>query len=233
MSDRQPTGNARRAPLDLGELFRRLSQAYGPQGWWPAETAEEMIVGAILVQNTAWRNVEKALASLKAADRLSLRAIDQTPLDELAALIRSSGFYREKAKKLKAFAAHVHTRYAGNLAALLAGEPRELRRELLALRGIGPETADSIILYAAGQPIFVVDAYTRRLFARLGLPVASEYDAIQRYCHERLATDARLFNEYHALIVRHAVVHCRARPRCAGCPLAEVCPSFAPGSAHD
>jgi endonuclease III related protein len=186
-----------------------------------------MIVGAFLVQNTAWSNVEKAIARLKTAGMLSPEAIQRTSEGELAGLIRSSGYFRQKAKKVKAFVAHLFARHGGSLERLLSQDAGALRQELLALHGVGPETADSIVLYAANQPIFVVDAYTRRLLDRLGLLRQPTYDAVQAYCHARLPLDAPLFNELHALIVRHSVVHCRARPICAGCPLLDVCPTGA------
>jgi endonuclease-3 related protein len=212
--------------LSLSQLYERLLARYGPQDWWPAEDAFEMIVGAILTQNTSWKNVERAIASLKAAALLSLAAIEVTPSDELARVIRSSGFHRVKAGRLKAFVAHVRAQHAGDLAAMLAQDGLTLRRELLGVPGIGPETADCIVLYGGRWPSFVADAYARRLFDRLGLLSLPSYEDVQKYCHAHLPADSRLFSEYHALIVRHSIVHCRARPRCRGCPVADDCPSF-------
>lgn len=208
---------------DLLDLYDRLFARYGPQHWWPAESDVEMVVGAFLVQNTAWANAEKAVSALKAADRLRVEALDALTRDELAELIRSSGFHRQKAARIKGFVAHLAQRHGGSLERLLARPTADLRAELLSLDGVGPETADSIVLYAARQPSFVVDAYTRRLFYRLGWSERPTYETIQARCHQELPRDSALFNEFHALIVRHAVVHCRARPRCAGCPLLDRC----------
>lgn len=212
-------------PLRLTELYERLFRFYGPQHWWLAEGTFEMIVGAILTQNTSWKNVERAIARLKETGNLSPEAIARMPSEELAELIRSSGFFRMKARKLKAFVEHLEAHHNGRLESLFDRDASELRRELLGIHGIGPETADSIVLYGAGKPTFVVDAYTCRLFERLGLLSGPTYDHVQQFCHENLPTDAPLFNEFHALIVRHSVVHCRKRPLCAGCPLVAHCPS--------
>jgi endonuclease-3 related protein len=202
-----------------------LYAAYGPQRWWPGETAVEVIVGAILTQSAAWTNVEKALSNLTAAGALSPEGLRALAEDQLAALIRPSGYFNDKARKLKAFVALLDERYGGDLDRMLASPVDELRAALLATHGIGPETADSILLYAAGQPVFVIDAYTRRTFSRLGfLPEGDSYHGWQRLFMRALPSDAPLFNEYHALIVRHGKEVCRKRPLCARCPLAAVCP---------
>lgn len=223
-----PDGEVRRLmnQIDPYQLYERLFATYGPQHWWPAEGTFEMIVGAILVQNTAWTNAAKAIARLKSADLLSPEALLAVPEADLAEQIRSSGYFNAKARKLKAFVTHLAEHHGNGLKSLFAQETHTLREELLGIHGIGSETADSIVLYGAGRPIFVVDAYTRRLFTRLGILDRPTYDAVQQYCHLHLPSDAALFNEYHALIVRHSVTHCRARPICEGCPLVPVCPQI-------
>jgi endonuclease III related protein len=210
----------------LRVIFDRLLAAYGPQHWWPGDSPFEVIVGAILTQQTAWANVEKALANLRVSGDLSPDDIRATSEDDLAALIRPSGFYRGKARKLKAFVALLDERFGGDLGRMLAAPGDELRAALLGTHGIGPETADSILLYAAGRPYFVIDAYTQRIFSRLGLtPADDTYDAWQRLFTRELPPDAALFNEYHALIVEHAKRVCRTVPLCQRCVLLDVCPA--------
>ncbi len=215
---------AQRAP-PIPTVFNRLLAAYGPQGWWPgSHDPFEVIAGAILTQQTAWANVERALANLRGAGALSPDGIRRLTEGELAVLVRPSGFYRSKARKLKAFVGLLGGRFGGNLAAMLATPGDKLRPLLLATHGIGPETADSILLYAAGQPHFVVDAYARRIFRRLGTgPAHDTYDAWQQWFEASLPRDAALFNEYHALIVAHGKRACRATPRCGGCALLDAC----------
>ncbi len=195
-------------------LFKRLLRSYGPQAWWPADTPWEMMVGAILTQNTSWSNVEKAIASLKSAKALSATEIARLSSRRLEKLIRSSGYFRQKAKQLKGFAR-----------AYLADPSLVQHRErLLAQQGIGLETADSILLYAAKRPVFVVDAYTRRIGQRLGWFTTDDYDEVQAFFHDRLPRRVRLYNEYHALIVRHAKGYCTKRhPRCDRCPVRGSC----------
>jgi endonuclease-3 related protein len=213
---------ARLGPLSI---YRRLERHYGHAGWWPGETPFEVALGAILTQNTAWSNVEKALGVLRRRGLLSYDALRVLPASRLAPLIRSSGTYRVKARRVAAFLRFIEAELGGRIQAMRRQDPRELRRKLLAVEGIGRETADSIVLYAAGLPLFVVDAYTRRVFARLGLIAGSEgYDALQRWFMRRLPRDAELFNDYHAQIVRLAKEACRAVPRCAACPLEDACP---------
>ncbi len=211
----------------LLECYRALLAAYGPQGWWPGEGAWEIMVGAVLVQNTTWRNVERALANLKAAGALSPAGLRDLPQAEMERLLRPAGTYRVKAGRLRALVEHLWRAHGGDPYGVLRGELGSLRRELLAVPGIGPETADSILLYAGGRAVFVVGAYTRRLLARLGLvPPSCSYEKLQAVFMQHLPADAALFNEYHALIVRHGQERCRARrPRCCGCPLAGRCPS--------
>jgi len=194
--------------------------ALGPQGWWPGRTRFEVIVGAILTQNTAWSNVARAIANLRRAKALTPQALMELPTPRLARLIRPSGYYRTKARRVKQFIRFLHDRYGLNLARMLAEEPSTLRPALLAVPGIGPETADSILLYAGGIPIFVVDAYTRRILGRHGLIRAgATYDAVQSLLMRHLPPEASLYNEYHALLVAVGKDFCRPVPRCQGCPL--------------
>ena len=183
-----------------------------------------MIVGAILTQSAAWNNVEKAIASLKEARSLSPEALRRLPLSEVAALIRSCGYYNAKALKLKSFAHWLGEHYDDNLNRLLASDVDHLRRHLLSIHGIGEETADSIILYAANKPIFVIDAYTRRVIGRLGLaPESNSYTAYQALFMDNLPPDTGLFQEYHALLVCLAKKICRSRPSCQQCCLNKIC----------
>ncbi|MCH7577607.1 MAG: endonuclease III domain-containing protein [Chloroflexi bacterium] len=210
----------------LIDVYQRLYAAYGPQRWWPGDTPFEVIVGAILAQSTAWTNVEKAIANLKAADALSAAGLARLSEEELARMVYPAGYYNAKARKLKAFVEMVRSSFGGEVERLLAAPQEELRGLLLNTHGIGPETADSILLYAAGRPAFVIDAYTRRLFRRLGVAAPQEsYESWQSLFTTNLEADAPLFNEYHALIVRHGKGVCRREPRCEGCPLLEVCPT--------
>jgi endonuclease-3 related protein len=222
----------------LLDVYRRLFAAYGSQGWWPGGDDPFVVsVGAILTQSVSWKNVERALANLAAAKALSPRAIVALADAELEALVRPSGYYTVKARRLRAFARMVVDEFAGDTAALLALPVSELRAKLLATYGIGEETADDIIVYAAHEPSFVVDAYTIRLFHRLELAPddaitleirspARLYRVWQPFFMDHLPADASLFNEYHALIVRHGIAHCRGRdPRCGDCPLLDVCPT--------
>ncbi len=214
------------ARLALPEICERLAAHFGPLHWWPADTPFEVVVGAILTQNTAWRNVEYAIANLKQAAALSPQALGSLAPETLQDLIRPAGFFRQKAERLQLFVTYLQAHHQGDLARMLAGEMDTVRRELLALKGIGPETADSILLYAGNHPSFVVDAYTRRLFTRLGWLQGSEsYEAIRALFMGYLPHDADLFNEYHALIVEQCKTYCRKRqPACPECPLQSLCP---------
>lgn len=209
----------------LLDIHSFLLDYYGPQGWWPAETPFEMIVGAILTQAVSWGNVEMALSNLKAEGVLSPGGLRRIPEGRLAELIRPAAYYNVKAKKLKAFTDFLYQCYDGDLQRLLSLELLSLRRELLSIYGIGPETADSIILYAAGKPIFVVDAYTCRIVKRLKLDGGSNYRAVQALFMDNLPHDIQFFQEYHALLVRLGKDNCRREPRCADCPLAALCPT--------
>jgi endonuclease-3 related protein len=206
-------------------VYQRLRGRFGHARWWPGDTPFEVCVGAILVQNTAWANVERALDGLRRRRLLSFRALHRLPASRLAPLVRSSGTFRVKARRLRAFLDFLAAEYGGRVAAMRAEEPSALRRKLLGVVGIGPETADSIALYAAGHAVFVVDAYTRRVFTRLGLLRGDEtYAEVQRFFEDHLPRDAGLFNDYHAQIVRLAKEVCRPRPRCPECPLEDLCP---------
>jgi len=207
----------------LLEVYGRLYAAYGRQHWWPAGSPFEVVVGAILTQSAAWVNVEKAIANLKAAGILSPEGLLKVGPDELARLIYPAGYYNAKARRLKAFVEMLFDRHGGDLDALFALPLPQLRQQLLATHGIGQETADSIILYAAEKPSFVIDAYTRRVFSRLGLePASDSYASWQAMFSEALPPDVQLFNEYHALIDRHAKTICRKVPLCGQCCLREV-----------
>ncbi len=201
-------------------IYQVLLIAYGPQRWWPGETPFEVMVGAILTQNTSWANVEKAIANLKERDLLEPEKLYRLRITVLASLIRSSGYYRIKAKRLKAFVQFLVEEYEGNLQNMERGELEELRGKLLRIHGIGPETADSILLYGLRKPIFVVDAYTRRILSRHGIVSEdASYEEIQALFMSHLPHEEKLFNEYHALLVRLGKEVCRNKPVCAPCPL--------------
>jgi endonuclease-3 related protein len=208
----------------LRKIYRRLMDAYGPQHWWPARELFEVIVGAILTQSTAWTNVEKAIESLREAGALSPAALRRLSLAELARLIHACGYHNVKARRLKAFVDWFGEAYGDSLVKFSSRETTRLRKELLEVYGIGEETADSIILYAVNKPIFVIDAYTRRILGRLGLePETESYTAYQRIFMSSLSADAALFNEYHALLVKLGKEACRKRPRCDKCCLRDMC----------
>ncbi len=205
------------------QTYQLLFEHYGPRHWWPADSPFEVAIGAILTQNTNWQNVEKALGNLRAADAISLQKIATIDPEQLQQLIRSSGYFRQKTERLQLFCRHILNQH-GSIEILLQQSLTDARNELLGLKGVGPETADSILLYAGEIASFVVDAYTRRIFARLGLLEGSEtYTEIRDYFMQNLPHQAPLFNEYHALIVQHAKCHCLTKPRCQDCPLALNC----------
>jgi endonuclease-3 related protein len=206
--------------LLLMNIYHRLSRAYGPRNWWPGETDFEVMAGAILTQNTSWRNVEKAIQKLKRKGALSPEGIRRLKQPRLASLIRSSGYYRIKADRLKTFVDFLFEEYGGNLGRMRRGSLEELRRKLLGVKGIGPETADSILLYGLRKPIFVVDAYTKRILSRHGLiSEKASYEEIQKLFMDHLPSDKKLFNEYHALFVHLGKTLCRKIPRCEICPI--------------
>ena len=201
-------------------MYERLWSAYGPQHWWPAETPTEVVVGAILTQNTAWKNVERAIRNLKASKCLTWSALRDVPEQRLAELIQPAGTYRTKAARLKSFIAVLWKDHGGSLVSLLAGDVEGARTRLLAIRGVGPETADAILLYAGNRPTFVVDAYSKRVLRRHRLIDGStDYEAVRRLFLGAVAQDPQIYNEYHALLVAVGKRHCRARARCDGCPL--------------
>lgn len=220
-----PPGSASEAPrARLSAIFDLLLNAYGPQHWWPGEGAFETIVGAILTQSAAWPNVERAISRLRDAGCLSPHGILGLDEVDLAALVRPSGYFNVKARKLRAFCRMLEDGFGGVLDALLAQPMDQLRTRLLSTYGIGPETADDIVLYAAGWPSFVVDTYTRRIFARLGVqPSVDDYESWRSMFMSSLPSEASLYNEFHALIVHHAKISCRKRPLCAGCVLRNGC----------
>lgn len=202
------------------KIYKGLYDAYGPRHWWPGETPFEVMVGAILTQNTSWKNVEKAIDRLKENGPLHSTEIKRLRRNQLASLIRSSGYYRIKAERLKAFVNFLFEHYDGNLNRMRKEEIITLREKLLGVKGIGPETADSILLYGLQKPIFVVDAYTKRILSRLGIvPEKASYEAIQNLFMNHLPHDERLFNEYHALLVHLGKNVCNKIPECDRCPI--------------
>ncbi|MCU1220761.1 MAG: 3-methyladenine glycosylase, partial [Candidatus Angelobacter sp.] len=234
---------------EFPQYYTALLARYGPQNWWPAQSRCEVIVGAYLTQNTNWSNVEKALLNLRRARKLTVSALRETPIDELELLVRSSGYFRQKARNLKTFVAFLDRQYSSSLSRMFAQPTGKLRAELLALNGVGPETADSILLYAGNHPVFVVDAYTRRVLLRHGISGQNtSYEEIRamieqairnteaeslvvqaaaadpRHPVSRISSSGRSalaqhYNELHALIVRVGNHYCRAKPICEGCPL--------------
>ena len=208
----------------LFDIYNRLFTFYGPQYWWPAEEPFEVMVGAILTQSASWRNVEKAITNLKAAGVLSPAELRRLSLPEIATLIHPSGYYNAKSRKLKALAKWLGDGYGDDIARMAAQGTEKLRRQLLSVYGVGPETADSIILYAANQPVFVIDAYTRRIIDRLGFASGQgSYQVYQVLFMNNLPGDAKLFNEYHALLVQLGKEVCRKLPLCARCCLSDLC----------
>src|SRR5258706_4741346 len=206
---------------ELMRLYRRMYRQRGCLRWWPADTPVEISVGAILTQNTAWTNVEKAIRRLKAARALSVGALNRMPHRKLARLIKSAGYFNVKARRLKNFTSFVGRRYGGSLKKMFRqNNIASLRAELLAVNGVGPETAHSILLYAAAKPVFVIDAYTKRILARHGvLSMDKSYDEFQARFTDRLPRDPALYNQYHAMFVRLGNRYCRSTPRCGECPL--------------
>jgi len=204
----------------LLEIYRILYHNFGPQHWWPGESPFEIIIGAILTQNTAWKNVEKAIANLKKANLLTPKALYELPYPYLVELIRPAGFFNIKAKRLKNFLCFLFNEYNGNLTKMFAEETEPLRQKLLKVTGIGPETADSILLYAGNKPTFVVDTYTKRVLLRHHLIFEeADYEQIRNFFMEHLPQDTHLFNEYHALFVSLGKNYCRPKPLCEKCVL--------------
>ncbi len=209
--------------LNLEDLYSRLRKENGHQHWWPGNTDDEIIIGAMLTQQASWKNVELAMDNLRRAGCLSLRKIDSMDLHDLEGCVKPSGFYRQKAARLKAFARHVYSSH-GSLGRMLSGRAGTLRKELLELDGIGPETADSILLYAAGKPAFVIDAYTKRIMNRIyGLDKDIGYYELQEHITSRIRKDAGLYNDFHAQLVELGKNHCRTKPLCNMCPIIQYC----------
>ncbi len=201
-------------------LYKHLEIHFGPTGWWPADTPFEMAIGAILTQNTAWSNVEKAIDNLKKSDCLTPTAIMASTKEQLEELIHPSGFFRQKSERLKRFCDYLIAKHGGDMARMARIPLKRLRTELLSINGIGPETADDILLYACEKPIFVVDAYTRRIFSRHSLvPADIDYDALQHFFHQHLPPDIQHYKELHGLIVWTGKYYCSKQPKCDGCPL--------------
>ena len=209
----------------LDEIYRVLLDAYGPQNWWPGESPFEVMIGAVLVQNTAWKNVERAIDNLRQAELLEPVALYEVAHEELEELIRPAGYFRMKTRRLRNLLEYLFQRHEGSLEAMFAVDSETLRADLLAINGIGPETADSILLYAAEKPIFVVDTYTSRVLKRHGwIEHEADYHEIQGFFHATLGRDTALYNEYHALLVRVGHLHCRKTPKCEECPLVSLLP---------
>jgi endonuclease-3 related protein len=211
-------------------VYRRLLEAFGPQQWWPGESPFEVMVGAVLTQNTNWKNVERAIDNLREADLLDPRALYDVPPEELEELIRPAGYFRLKTRRLRSLLQLLVERYDGSLEKMFAVDPATLRNELLGVHGIGPETADSILLYAGEIPSFVVDTYTHRILSRHGwIGFDADYHAIRDHMQSSLPEDVSLYNEYHALLVRLGKDYCRkSNPKCDQCPLSEMLPASGP-----
>ncbi len=205
------------------DLYNAMRSYFGYLDWWPGETRDEIMVGAILTQQTQWRNVEIAIGNLKGAGLIELAKIAATGHRTIEGLIRPSGFYRQKAKCLIRFASYICSRY-GSIDGFFDKSPGELRKELLSIKGIGKETADSIILYAANKPAFVIDAYTKRIMHRVyGIPIDIEYDDLQSLVERSIKAELELYKDFHAQFVELGKKHCRTKPICKGCPVNSMC----------
>ena len=209
----------------LHEVYERLLQHYGPQHWWPADSPLEVMLGAILTQNTSWKNVEKALKNLREADLMDASRLLAVAPAELEELLRPAGYFRQKVARIRNLLKLLFDRYQGELTRMFATDLETLRQELLALNGIGPETADSILLHAAGKPSFVIDTYTNRVMKRHGwIEYEADYHAMKDHFESTLERDVALYNEFHALLVRVGNQHCRKTPDCENCPLQPLLP---------
>ncbi len=207
----------------LRRIYHRLLNRFGPQSWWPARTRFEVMVGAILTQNTSWTNVEKAIAELRRHRLLTPGALKNVSLKTLASLIRPAGYFNVKAKRLKHFVDFFFKEYDGRLERMIQEPWEDLRKKLLSVNGIGPETADSILLYALEKPVFVVDSYTKRILSRHNfLDPDADYQTVQEIFMKNLRLDVKMFNEYHALLVRLGKELCKSNPRCEVCPLNDI-----------
>jgi len=207
----------------LLKIYESLLSAFGPRHWWPAKTSEEVIFGAILAQNTTWKNVKQAINALKEAEKLSFKDIAKIDSEELATLIRPARFLNQKAKALKVFADYFGTKYNFNIKKMKRLPLAHVREELLSLYRIGPETADSILLYALEKPIFVIDAYTKRIFSQHRfMKIDDSYEAYQKFFMDNLPHDVQIYNEFHALIVHTGYLYCKPKPLCEECPLSNL-----------
>jgi endonuclease-3 related protein len=216
-------------PVPLMKVYEDLYAHFGPQHWWPGRTRFEVCVGAVLTQNTSWTNVEKAIRRLKEEKALGVKALHEVPEPLLAEWLRPVGYFNVKARRLKAFIAMIVTRFDGSIPRMFACDTDTLRRILLETPGVGPETADSMLLYAGNRPVFVVDAYTRRFLVRHGWVHAdASYDEIAELFVRVLPSDVALYNEYHALMVALGKYHCRSKPHCETCPLKHLLPGDGP-----
>ncbi len=205
---------------ELINIFNKLYSYYGEQGWWPADSPFEVAIGAILTQNTSWSNVERAISNLKKEGLLNPKSLKKISIDRLSELIKPSGYYNTKAKRIKAFVDFIFNYTDGNIEAFKDIETNRVRQLLLMINGIGPETADSILLYALEKPVFIIDAYTKRVLSRHNIiNNDASYEECQSLFHNELGQDVKLYNEYHALFVRVGKDYCKPKPLCKGCPL--------------
>ena len=208
--------------MDLNVIYQKLLKHFGRQYWWPAETRFEVIIGAILTQQTTWKNVELAIDNLKDKGLLDPHLLATAPLNHVEALIRHTGFYRQKARRIINFSKYLVTKYDGSLEDFFDKPTEQLRRELLSLEGIGLETADSILLYAADRLTFPIDAYTVRICERLGIK-GRRYEALRKYFESNLPHDLEIYKEFHALIDKLGKTYCKTKPQCSACPLENEC----------
>lgn len=218
---------------EIIDFYHKLYDSYGSRNWWPADEPFEVIIGAILTQNTAWKNVEKAIGNLKRGNLLSPEGLSDLPENELAALIRPSGYYNQKAKKIKAFLDY-YKRFYNNDLTRMSDKPLEaLREELLDIFGIGEETADCILLYALEKPSFVIDAYTKRIFSRIGwCDEKISYTELKSMIEQNIPVDIKIYNEFHALIVYHGKEYCRKIPACDLCAVNDLCGEYKSGNSN-
>lgn len=213
--------------MRLIEIYNVLLKNFGKQNWWPVKSKNpefEIVIGAILTQQSTWKNVEDAIKKLKQKNLLTPRRLANADLQEIEKIIRSTGFYKQKAKRIIDFSRYLEEKYSGNIRLMFAKKVDDLRKELLSLNGIGKETADSIILYAVHKPIFVVDAYTYRFFSRLGMITGKEsYDELREKIEKEIKPNEKIYNEFHALIVQHGKKLCKKKPLCSYCPFVKDC----------
>ncbi len=213
-----------RPAVELRKLFLLLRSRYGEPEWWPAQTPYEVCVGAILTQNTSWKNVERAISEMKRMGLMTPQSVADMNPSDLESVIRSSGSFRQKARRLISFSSHMIEKHGGDFRKLVQEGVGKAREELLGLHGIGPETADSILLYACNMPVFVADAYSRRILGRIGMtPVDAPYSEVKRLVEERLPGETHLYNVFHALLVEHGKSVCRAKPLCSACFISSIC----------